>query len=170
MKRVLQFSGAISLALAVVAFILMMVTNAIIVGSGQLQVVYPGTYAIFGHQGSGLLEASYKPSVLALIGWILAMVGMIVTLLGVVLPLLKVKGVEKFAGLMNLCAVACFVVAGIFMFLVVPTFAAANEWNGTDNCAIGAGWVIGGIVFMVAGGFAISPAAVDFFGKKKKRK
>lgn len=170
MKRVLQFSGAISLALAAVAFILMLVTNAVIVGSGQFQVVYPGTYAIFGHKAEGLLDVTYNPSVLALIGWILALVGMVVVLLGVVLPLLKVKGVEKFAGLMNLCAVVCFVLAGIFMFLVVPTFFAANDSDVPSNAAIGAGWVIGGIVFMVAGGFAILPAAVDFFGKKKKRR
>ena len=74
---------------------------------------------------------------------------------------------EKFAGILNLVALACFVVGGIFMFLVVPTFYAANEWDMNDSVKIGAGWVIGGIVAIVAGAFAILPAAAAFFGKKK---
>ena len=53
------------------------------------------------------------------------------------------------------------------MFLVVPTFYAANEWDVGDKTQIGAGWVIGGIVAIAAGAFAILPAAAAFFGKKK---
>jgi hypothetical protein len=56
------------------------------------------------------------------------------------------------------------------MFLVVPTFYGANGVEPKDipdGAAIGAGWVIGGIVAIVAGAFAILPAAAAFFGKKK---
>lgn len=168
MKKVLQFSGLIALVLAVVAFILMMATNAIIVKSGNLQVVTAGTTAIFGKNETVLGATVHtNPSVLALIGWILLLVGMLIVCAGVVLPLLKVTALEKFAGLLNLIAVVCFVVGGVFMFIVVPTFYGANDSNVPDNAAIGAGWVIGGILAIAAGVFAILPAAASFLGKKK---
>lgn len=172
MKKLLQFSGLISLVLAIVAFILMMATNAVIQGSGNLQVVTPGTTAIFGKTENiiGGLNSVTKASPLALIGWILMIVGMIIVCLGVVLPLLKINALEKFSGILDIVALACFVVAGIFMFLVVPTFYAANGVEAKDipdNAVIGAGWVIGGILAIVAGAFAILPAAAAFLGKKK---
>ena len=168
MKKVLQFSGIISALLGIVAFILMMATNAVVVKSGSLQVVTAGTVAIFGETNKTILgEVVTKPSPLALIGWILLLVGLVLTLCGIVLPLLKVKGVQKFAGLMNLVAVACFVVAGVFMFLVVPSFVSANGGEVNEYYHIGAGWVIGGILAIAAGVFAILPAAADFLAKKK---
>ena len=169
MKKVLQFAGLISLVLGVVAFILMMATPAVIQPLvGDTQTVYAGTTAIFGKTESTILgDVVTKPSALALIGWILLLIGMIIVALGVILPLFKVKALEKFSGILDIVALACFVVGGIFMFLVVPTFYAANEWDVADNTQIGAGWVIGGIVAIVAGAFAILPAAAAFFGKKK---
>ena len=169
MKKVLQFSGLISLVLAIVAFILMMASDAVIQPiAGNTQTVYAGTTAIFGKTESTILgDVVTKPSALALIGWILMLVGMIIVCAGVVLPLLKINALEKFAGILNLVALVCFVLGGIFMFLVVPTFYAANEWDVQDSTKIGAGWVIGGIVAIVAGAFAILPAAAAFLGKKK---
>ena len=168
MKQVLKFSGIISLILVVVAFILMMATNACMQVSGSLQVNYAGTTAIFGHQGEGLLDPTIKLAPLALIAWILILVGMIIVAVGIILPLLKVTALEKFAGLLNLIAVVCFVLGGVFMFIVVPSLWAANDWGDIpDNAKIGAGWVIGGILAIVGGAFAILPAAMDFIGKKK---
>ena len=164
MKKVLKYSGIISLILAAIAFILMMATNAVIQGSGSVQVVTAGTTAIFGKSGT---LVDMKPSVLALLGWILILVGLIIVLLGVILPLLKVTALEKFAGILNLAAVICFVLGGIFMFLVVPTFYGANDMDVPNNASIGAGWVIGGILAIAGGVFAILPAAMDFIGKKK---
>ena len=66
MKKVLQFSGFISLFVAIIAFILMMATNAVVVGSGSVQVVTAGTTAIFGKtQTVANYTATTKPSVLA---------------------------------------------------------------------------------------------------------
>lgn len=169
MKKVLQFAGLISLVLGVVAFILMMATPAVIQPLvGDTQVVYAGTTAIFGKTESTILgDVVTKPSALALIGWILLLVAMIIVALGVILPLFKVKALEKFSGILDIVALACFVVGGIFMFLVVPTFYGANGWDVGEKTQIGAGWVIGGIVAIAAGAFAILPAAAAFFGKKK---
>ena len=167
MKKLLKYSGFISLVLVVVAFILMMATNAIVVGSGNFQAVTKGTTAIFGETTSTILgDVKTNPSVLALLAWIFILVGLVIVLLGIILPLLKVHALEKFAGVLNLVAVLLFVVAGVFMFIVVPTFASANSWPSTNDVHIGAGWVIGGILSIVGGVVAILPAAADFLGKK----
>jgi len=168
MKKLLQFAGIISLALAVIAFVLMMATNAMNVDNGILgKFVIGGTTAIFGHKSTGLLDPEYKAAALALIAWILILVGMIVVLLGVVLPLLKINALEKFSGILDIAALVCFALGGIFMFIVIPSFASANEWNNTNGVTIGAGWVIGGILAIAAGAFAILPAAAAFLSKKK---
>ncbi len=172
MKKVLQFAGLISLVLGVVAFILMMATPAVIQPLvGDTQTVYAGTTAIFGKTESTILgDVVTKPSVLALIGWILLLVAMVIVALGVILPLFKVKALEKFSGILDIVALACFVVGGIFMFLVVPTFYGANGRDVADGAAIGAGWVIGGILAIAAGVIAILPAAADFMAKGKKKR
>lgn len=172
MKKVLQFAGLISLVLAAVAFVLMLATPAIVLTSGNTQYIYKGTVVLFGSKeavsivGINLGTVETKPSVLALIGFILLLVGLVIVLLGVVLPLLKVKALEKFAGLLNLVALVCFVLAGVFMFLAVPTFFAANEADVPNSASLGAGWVIGGILAIAAGAFAILPAAAAFLSKK----
>ena len=168
MKKFLQFAGVISLALGVIAFVLMMATNALNVDSGILgNLTIGGITAIFGHKSTGLLDPEYKAAVLGLIAWILVLVGMLVVLCGILLPLLKVKALEKFSGILDIAALVCFVLAGIFMFIVVPSFAGANEWNNTDGVTIGVGWVIGGILAIAAGALAILPAAANFLAKKK---
>ena len=180
MKKVLQFSGLISLVLVVVAFILMMATPAIVhtaEGFGSKTITnLAGVNAIFG-KGSDLSAAELLLfansdgkivlSATSLIGWILLLAGLVIVLCGVILPLLKINALEKFAGILNLVAVICFVLGGVFMFLTVPTLFGANGRDVADGSAIGAGWVIGGILAIVGGAFAILPAVMDFIGKKK---
>ena len=172
MKTFLKFSGAIAFVLALVAFILMMATPAVMY-KGE-DVIAKGIVAIFGSKekvaiaGISLGTVETKLAWSALLAWIFVLIALIVLCLGVVLPLLKVKALERFAGVMNLCAVILLVVAGIFMFITTPVFWAANGGdNVPNNVALGAGWVIGGILAIVAGAIAICPAVVDFVGKKK---
>ena len=180
MKKFLQFAGIISLALAAVGFILMMATPAVvgttkILGSTSTTNLN-GINAIFG-KGADLSAAEILwfansdgkiiLSVTSLIGWILLLAGLVIVCLGIVLPLLKINALQKFAGLLNLIAVCAFVLAGVCMFLVVATVYGANGRDVADGAAIGAGWVIGGIIAIAAGAFAILPAAAAFFGKKK---
>ena len=167
MKKVLPFVGLISFVLAAVALVLMLATKAIVVTNGSLQVVTEGTTAIFGKTEKVLgVEVVTKGSVLALIGFILLVVGLVGACVGVLGGLLKVKALAKFGGLCMLIAAGCFLVAGIFMFLVVPTFYAANEVDVPKNAAIGAGWVIGAILALVGAAFSALPAILGLLGKK----
>ena len=94
MKKVLQFAGLISLALAAVAFILMMASPAVVYTSGSSTVSFAGTLAIFGGeidlaQAVVLGASEAKVAVMGLLAWILVLIGMIIVLCGVILPLLK---------------------------------------------------------------------------------
>ena len=167
MKKVLPFAGLIAAVLAIVGLILMLATNGVIVTSGNLQVNYAGTTVLFGKTESSILgDVVTKPSVLALIGFILLVVGILAACCSVLGGLLKIKALQKFGGLLMLVAAGCFLVAGIFMFLAVPTFYSANDANVPDGAGLGAGWVIGAILNLVAAGFAALPAVMGLLGKK----
>ena len=167
MKKVLPFAGLIAAVLAIVGLILMLATNAVIVTSGNLQVNYAGTTVLFGKTESTILgDVVTKPSVLALIGFILLAVGLLAACASVLGGLLKIKALAKLGGLLMLVAAGCFLVAGIFMFLAVPTFYSANDANVPDNASLGAGWVIGAILNLVAAAFAALPAVMGLLGKK----
>ena len=57
-----------------------------------------------------------------------------------------------------------FAVAGVFLFFTVPAFAAANDVN-LDKWGLGAGWVIAGILDLVAAGFAALPVVAQIIKK-----
>ena len=170
MKTFLKFSGLISLVAAVVGFILMLATQSVVITSGNTTYFFTGPETMFGvtkQAFGGILEVTYKAAPLALIAFILVIVALLILLAGFVLPMLKVNVLDKFAGVLNLAALVCLVLAGIFMFCVVPSFYGANEMDIPNNAAVGAGWVIGGILYIAAGAIAICPAVVDFLGKGK---
>lgn len=171
MKKFLQFAGLISAVLAIVAFILMLAGKALVYETSSAQYFVSGSRALFGGKEETLLgTAEYKPAATALIAWILVLAAIIILVAGVVLPLLKVKALEKVAGLLNLVAVCALVVGGILLFFTQPVFNAANETAlGTiyDDYKLGAAYVIAAILAILGGVVAILPAAMDFIGKKK---
>ncbi|MBQ9265800.1 MAG: hypothetical protein IJ186_01835 [Bacilli bacterium] len=170
MKTFLKFSGAISAVLALVAFILMMATPAVTytltIGGSSSTSTVAGVNAIFG---SG---DDYGPSWAGLMSWIFVLVSLLILVAGVVLPLLKVKALQKFAGVLNLLAVLLLVASGIFMFCEVPAFQAAagdasfSIGGAGGTYGLGAGWVIGAILSLGAGAVAILPTVMDFVAKK----
>ena len=160
MKKFLKFAGAVAFVLALVAFILMMATPAAFYQVGSNKLEYSGIAAIFGND-------DYKLAWSALLAWIFVLVAMLILCAGVVLPLLKVKALDKFAGVLNLTAVALLVVGGIFAFITLEAFKGANNLLDPKGWQMGAGYVVAGILALVGGIVAILPAAVDFLGKKK---
>lgn len=167
MKKYLKFSGIVAAVLAVVAFILLMATTGVYYQYGNTQYNYEGTVVLFGATKETWLGTSkIAPAATGLIGWILVIVALVIILLGIILPLLKVNKLDKFAGVLNLAAVVALVVAGVLIFVSKPVFCSANNWNAED-AHLGAGWIVAGILAILAGVCAILPAAVDFIGKKK---
>lgn len=175
MKKVLKFAGIISAVLALVAFILLMATPVASYKNGNTTGYYEGMNAIFGTGKANLANGGVsitsdfdgKLAWSGLLAWIFVLIALIILVLGVVLPLLKVTALQKFAGILNLAAVCLLIVAAIFAFISRAVFWSVNEWNNSDYWSLGAGWIIGGILLILAGLVAIAPAAVDFIGKKK---
>ena len=170
MKKFLQFSGIIAAVLAIVAFILLMATPAAMSGD---EIVAKGTTMLFGKKESATIlgitfTGETKLAWSALLAWIFVIVALVILLLGIILPLLKVTALQKFAGVLNLIAVVLLVVAGIFVFISLAVFCSANGLDSVpEKWVLSAGWVIAGILAIVAGAIAILPAAMDLIGKKK---
>jgi len=174
MKTVLKYSGIISAVLAIVAFILLLATpgvkytmsSGLIGSSGTTSVA--GTACIFGGT-----DAKYSSTWAGLLAFILVVVALVILIAAIILPMLKVKALDKFAGVLNIVAVLSLICAGIFAFCIVAAFKAANgdgSINGGSilqaNYSIGAGWVISGIILIAAGAFAVAPTIADFASKK----
>lgn len=184
MKKFLQFSGLIAAVIAIVSFVLLLACPSMTVTTtflGKTSVTeISGIYGIFGGKvldsGWSWLDdnTALKATPTAIIAFVLLIVAMVILIVGALLPILKIKALNKFAGLLNLIAVIALVVAGILVFIEVPCFAAAQSTAdytySTDYHALGAGWLISGICAIVAGVLAIMPAAADFLAKGKKRK
>jgi glucan phosphoethanolaminetransferase (alkaline phosphatase superfamily) len=194
MKTFLKFSGLCALVLAAVSLVLMLVSPAItytatatVLGKTTTSVSYiSGIAGIFGKGTitSGDTTSNFEGTAVwsAIIAFVLLIVALLLLLLGAIMPVLKVKSVTKFAGVINLVAVCALAVAGVFFFLEVPTFQAANEvssgsgsiggvFSASGTYGLGAGWLIAGILSIAGAVIAILPAAADFAGGKgKKRK
>lgn len=173
MKKYLKYSGLCAAVLAIVAFILVMVGQSIVYAhDGDIDGIASAAEMIFGGtRGSGVLVVKVNLAATALIGWILLLAGMLIVIAGVVLPLLKVRALEKFAGVLNLVAVGAMVTAGILFLFSKPAWQSANPDLAQfipDEAGLSANFVIGAILSIVAGAVAILPAAFDFVGSKKK--
>ena len=156
MKKFLELSGFCALALAVVVFVLMMATPAIV--TKDADVICSGVETIFG--------GDFHLAPLALIAWIFVLLAILMVCVTVILPLVKkVKAVEKFAGLINIVACLFLVLAGLFMFLTLSSWKGAN-FGSLGDPSIGAGWVIGGILAFVAGAVLVLPAVMVLVKKK----
>ena len=177
MKTFLKFAGLISLGLAVVGFILVMSSHSVVYASSPADNWYSATSAIFGGGKaqitlsgwgvsitSGVQDVDAKGAWCGLLSWIFVLVGLLGLVAGVVLPLLKIKGFQRFAGLVNLCSAGLLLVGGIFLFFTAPAFVAANELG--NGWTLGGGWVVAAILYIAAGAVAIFPAAVDLIEKK----
>ena len=161
MKQFIKFSGLCAAVLALVTFILQLATPAItganIGGWGNGNV--PGTVAIFGND-------TYTLSWAGLLSWIFVLVALLGVCCITVCDLLKIKALEKFASLILFVGAGLLLVAGIFMFTVSGTFLAANGLNNLVSAGVGAGWIIGGILAILAAGCAALKPVLDLLGKK----
>ena len=173
MKKIAKHLGLISFILAIVAFVLLMVSHGLVNNGEYVSSWYSGMAVIFG-KGDACLggfginvvsQVEVEVAWSALLGWIFVLVAAVIYLIGFALPLLKVKALVKFSGLLNLIAAGLAIVGGVFLFLTVSTFAAAQGWSNADGWSLGVGWVIAAILAIVAGVVALIPMAADF--KKK---
>ena len=174
MKKLLKYAGICSFILALIAFILILSTNSLEYHANNINASVSGILGIFGGVAAsvnlgplGSLNATYNATWSAVIAFVLMIVAMLILLAGFILPLLKIHTLDKVAGILNLVAVLALLVAGIFLFIELPCFNGANGGGDTTGWGLGAGWIVAGIMCLLAGAFAILPAVFDFLAKKK---
>ena len=109
MKRFLQFSGLIAIAVGMVGLMLIMFTHSVVGASEPAANWYSGVSAIFGGgtykwtiSGWGISVSDVaaftgRNSSSALFAWIFALVALLALVAGVVLPMLKIKAFDRFA-------------------------------------------------------------------------
>ena len=162
MKYFLRFAGLISAALALVAFILMMASNALVYTFGNTSTFVPGSRALFG-EATTLYD--YKPAAPALIAWILVIVAFLILIANFLLPLLKVKGYDKIGGILGFVAIAALVGAGVLLFFTQAAFSSANN-DGFKDYKLTFGYVFAAILLLASGVIAFLPTAFALTSKK----
>ena len=165
MKKVLEFAGLISLGLAVIGFILMMATPSVALVNGNNASYLNGVEGIFGNED---ITAPWA----GLTAWIFLLVSILAGVVLFVLPLLKIDLLGKFADICSLVVCVLLVLAGVFLFCEAGAYQAAIGSTATavvgafGSIVVGAGWIIGGILLIVAGCAAGLPAVLRLLGKK----
>ena len=170
MKKFLEFAGLCSLGLAIVGFILMMATPAIAAFAGDNVSYYGAIDALFGNENAPAIWPG-------LVAWIFVLVALLGGIVIFVLPLLKINLLGKLSDLASLIICGLLVVAGVFLFFESAAFKAVMSdatggWSSVISglakatYAVGAGWIIGGILLIVAGAAAGLPAILRLVGKK----
>lgn len=178
MKAFFKFSGLIAAALAIVAIILMMATPSLSAVVNDKTYNVTGIAALFGADviasgngwsvNLGHINAGWT----ATVSWILALVAVIALLVVTILPLLKIKALDKFAGIIALCAACCLLVAGILVFFTQPAMDAANTTKTAlgdvrvlKDYGLGVGYVFVAILDIVAGACAVCPMVANLIKK-----
>ena len=160
MKQLIKFSGIIAAVLAIVAFILQLATPAItninlLITTGSVS----GSVATFGNEDVTLAWS-------ALLAFIFILVAIVAVCAVSVLPLLGIKALEKFENLILFCVAGLLLVAGIFLFITLPVWWSVNGAGNNTAGSPGAGWIIGGILAILAAGCAGLKPASEILGKK----
>lgn len=144
MKTFSKFASLIAALLALIALILLVSTNAMVNGN----LTYSGQLACFG--GKSLL-GDISPAWSGLLAFIFILIAILTLAVSAVAVFANIKPLKKYSSLINLFAACLLILAGIFAFLVVVAKDA------TDFYSIGAGWVIAGILSILAGFVATCP-------------
>lgn len=166
MKKFLQFSGLIAAGLALAAFIFLLAGAGLVYRNNNSAYYVPGTIVIFGgdlKMSILTLQCDLAPT--ALIAWIFVLLAMLALIVISVLPLLKVKALDKFAGLIALCAAGLLLIAGILLFFNKVAFTGANS-NAFDDYHLAFPHVFAAILSIGAAGVAALPTVMGLIGKK----
>ena len=170
-KKFLKYTGICSFVLSFLSFILILSCDSLVYSSRQsgvsISVSISGAIGIFGGNYEVIgVSVPCNATWSAVTAFVFILVAMIILLAGFILPLLKIHALDKVAGILNFVAVIALLVAGIFLFIELPCFASANGGGDYSGWSLGAGWIVAGILCLLAGLLSVLPAIFDFLGKK----
>ena len=153
-KKNIQIFSFCTIALAALAVILYLFCPAIKADGITGDVTYSGLEVIFGKSSTvlGVKATILKFSFLLFLGFVFALAGLVIT----ILPLCGVK-----CKLFPIIAIACFVVAAVFVFLSKNCCVLPNGDMGADGYDLGIGAIIAGILYILAGCASALPIVFD---------
>lgn len=153
--------GCCELLLAIVALILLLATASVVytykgVLTGETKTSVSGIVGMFGGT-----DAEYAASWAGMLSFIFMACAIVILLVVLVFALTK----KKFAlsGICRFVAAGLLIVAGVFVFFEVSAWQAANGnasfaigTYASGSYSLGAGWLVAGILSIVAGGLAVA--------------
>ena len=175
MKKFLKYAPICAALLALVAFVLLLATPGIV--NSDSKTIFSGVEVLFGGKreiyvlGFKIYEGSFKGTWSGLLAFIFVILAFLELAAEAILPLLKGKKTCKYVKYSNLCAALLLVVGGVFAFVSNSTFIAVNEFENLAKSyefTLGAGWIIAGILMILAGLVAVLPTLLGLLSKKKK--
>lgn len=160
-KSITKYAGfaAILLALASIGF---MFAPAIVYGSGDDPTTYTLFQAMFGYNETITIVGNITANVKYFDFSFMNLLTLILLAAGIIFSVLKILS-GKNAKLFTLITTACFIVAGVFLFMVVPyAIASTNDVTigginlakyslSKDKMTLGWGAIVSAICALIAG-------------------
>ena len=139
MKKLLRFSGFISLVCAAVGLVLLLTTYA---SSFKGNGVDKGIDVIFGGRIGGMSNMGFFTFVLALAA----------TFLLVLYAALRAMNKEKNRAFLSLVIAFVLAIAGVSIFFALPKYYERNNWGSFygDGFRLAPGWIVAAVLFFVA--------------------
>ena len=150
----------LSLFLTIVAFILMMASPFCYAILGGERFEIEGIHAIFG-------DSKYSPwpynSPAALFAWIIGLLGILALIALIGWSFLGGEIESRFKGIIELIIAIGFVIAGILVFIVIPTYFANNgDVDDEMFFNLSGGWIASGILYILSGLTIAIPGYLNF--------
>ena len=147
----------LSLFLIIVAFILMMAAPACFYRN---TIEVAGIQAIFGDKNA--IWTHNSPA--ALFAWIIGLLGILAMIALIGWSFLGGEIESRYKGIVELILAVGFVIAGILVFIVIPTYFANN---GEDEDILmffnlSGGWIASGILYILSGLTIAIPGYLNF--------
>ena len=150
----------LSLFLTIVAFILMMAAPACFYRN---YIEIAGIQAIFGDRN----DVWTHNSPAALFAWIIGLLGILAMIALIGWSFLGGEIESRYKGIVELILAVGFVIAGILVFIVIPTYFANNGENEDILMFfdLSGGWIASGILYILSGLTIAIPGYLNFKSK-----
>ena len=147
----------LSLLLTIVAFILMMAAPACFYRN---YIEIAGIQAIFGDKN----DVWTHNSPAALFAWIIGLLGILAMIALIGWSFLGGEIESRYKGIVELILAVGFVIAGILVFIVIPTYFANNGENEDVLMFfdLSGGWIASGILYILSGLTIAIPGYLNF--------
>ena len=161
MEKIFKYLRFVGVALGIIVVILMAATPVLVLNSGPLTLSFKGTYALFGGDG-------FNASPISIVAWIWTI--LIIIAIPVwelftrfIFPAMNFDMSERRKGLPLMLWGVGLIISAIIIFASKAAFISANGGGSDGGLQLGVGWIIAGILELLAGLAIGASGAVEVF-------